>query len=458
MVGYNGTSSHNPPLTCQQVSGGTNQQQWACLYTTQKTQKHKKWHDGRLVVHFRRILFIHNANPPPGSKDDALDQLELSVDFDGSSFLESQQPLETEKFLITIEGPWQSPASTCDLPKKAPFSDAMQKLIHSGKFRRPRSYVPPPPQPRQPEFLLKRRAPIQPGELERRYYGNQPVKQTCHQQQTFQDHQQIQSYPSVAIPPEHRFIPSSHTTIPHTLDHTNSSHEKNGDAFAHEKSESIPDMSLFQASYSTRSHPKENVMMNATEIPPLSHLSASQQLHRNAPRHGVQCTGRASLLEDGDDFEAHQFYGEEEEEENDKEIFPCDQFQLQSSLVPTLERNEEMPSKKQRTELSQERAASTTMSRADLLNLFDAQSHHKSTAKESSTNKETKSTLLSSLWKDESALDQEDTCDESLSDEEASSIDDDEEQISEANQKSKTKTDSVKTFQFTLSSQDDGAS
>lgn len=148
-----------------------NKQQFACLYTKHKTQKHKKWNDGRMIVN-RFGCRLYDADPQPGAGDPMIDTCALSGN-EAQSILSGQRTdVETEKFLITIDGPWKTPPTIAP-PSKVTASQGMSKLLQS-KYRKPKRMGPPPPskRPDNPVFS-KRQRPLQPGELQRRYYGQQ---------------------------------------------------------------------------------------------------------------------------------------------------------------------------------------------------------------------------------------------------------------------------------------------
>jgi hypothetical protein len=161
------------------------QQQFSCLYTKHKTQKRKIWQDGRLILK-GCLAVLHDANPPAGSGDPALCQCELTrpqINHIRSNLHEGN--LETEKFLIDVEGAWTRVSSGANLqptarPPVGAVSTSMKKVL-TKKYRKPGAYVPPHPMQRaqqeqqqhqQSSLLGKRRQPLQPGELQRRHYGN----------------------------------------------------------------------------------------------------------------------------------------------------------------------------------------------------------------------------------------------------------------------------------------------
>ena len=150
--------------------------QFSCLYTHQKTQKRKKWQDGRFTVEFGRVGKLFDANPTPGSGNPCLAQVELSRP-EATALIERHQTnIEAEKYLIQLEGLWvdnHSYSSSAQQPTAAEPSSKMQKLMKS-KYRRPGkagTFRPPNPQSHQVATTTARRRPLQPGELVRQHYG-----------------------------------------------------------------------------------------------------------------------------------------------------------------------------------------------------------------------------------------------------------------------------------------------
>ncbi|KAL7472530.1 hypothetical protein ACHAXS_012905 [Conticribra weissflogii] len=184
------------------------------LYTHQKTKKKKSWKDGRLVLRSTRAS-LYEAVPIPGSAGGAIDSLDLTTKearclrdgyYDGE--------LESEKFLIAVEGPWnavgggsgdnvhgtdhnnnplwndpttqstkQQLRQRDHLRQRRLPSSSMKKLLEN-KFRIPQKIIPlHPEEKRRREAMtgvggsgggrmMKRSRPLQPGELERRFYGD----------------------------------------------------------------------------------------------------------------------------------------------------------------------------------------------------------------------------------------------------------------------------------------------
>lgn len=175
------STTHAAPCSQTQTK-----RQFACLYTKQKTQKHRIWHDGRLVVTGTRAS-LYDANPVPGSSGGPLDECDLSSDHKRRIVEAHETQLETEKFLVQLEGPWDGaaltlrPTGTENAPGRNDRSHTfknkkisrMEKILNS-KFQKPKLYVPPNPDSRPTRavaLLGKRRRPLQPGELERIRYG-----------------------------------------------------------------------------------------------------------------------------------------------------------------------------------------------------------------------------------------------------------------------------------------------
>lgn len=172
---------------CQSFLYGhsTRTQQFACLYTKHKTQKRKIWNDGRLVVSSSNGFAsarLHDAHPPAGSGDPLLDKCQLTPS-QGKN-LQQGVLLDMEKFLVTVEGRWDGTSSESLTGIRASATSApsagMQKLL-SKKFQKPSRVRPPPPTlsaaAKLPPHVAKRRRPLQPGELQRQYYGtNMPTQ------------------------------------------------------------------------------------------------------------------------------------------------------------------------------------------------------------------------------------------------------------------------------------------
>jgi hypothetical protein len=166
--------------TCESFSHASSshqrQQQYNCLFTKHLTQKRKKWLDGRLVVKGTRVT-LYDANPALGASDFSLDECELGPK-QRCGQLSSETKIQTEKHIIEVTGPWKCGGQQGI--KRAPLISNGMKKVMQNKFRivKMGTHAPPPQaQRKQASFLGKRRLPLQPGELERRYYGTQPPQQ-----------------------------------------------------------------------------------------------------------------------------------------------------------------------------------------------------------------------------------------------------------------------------------------
>lgn len=205
-------NSFNNPTSCNQNSS-IFKHEYQVLYTHQKTKKKKSWKDGRLVLHNTRAS-LYDAVPIPGSAGGIIDSLDLTTNearclrdgyYDGE--------LESEKFLITVEGPWNAVGGGSDgsgdgtdnndndgnnplwnnptaqstkrhlqqrrlLRQRQQPSASMKKLLNN-KFRIPQKIIPLHPEEKRRREAMnggggmaKRSRPLQPGELERRFYGD----------------------------------------------------------------------------------------------------------------------------------------------------------------------------------------------------------------------------------------------------------------------------------------------
>jgi hypothetical protein len=303
--------------------------QYACLYTHQKTQKRKTWQDGRLEVKGSRIE-LYAACPKLGAGDPILDVVEIT---NTSIPLENQlnisSIIETEKFLIDIQGPWQIQntviSSQEQTQTKCTQQQASQPLISNGmkkvmgtKFRKPQSHG-PPKLPLQPNgtSTVSRKRPLQPGELIRQYYGDVTRLQSSQELSSTGSYWQAQPQSRSELPPytlpkqpsrEPTMVPASETC-------ENTFQQRQG----------IVQMKMMkQQNYSlrTESHPptlhsatisKEMPIPDPTKPPPTQNTHSNQSTTMKRTMF--------SCLDNG--FQASQFYGEEEEdkEEGLPEVF-----------------------------------------------------------------------------------------------------------------------------------------
>jgi hypothetical protein len=169
----------------------------SCLYTKQKAQKRKIWHDGQMVVN-RRTCCIRLEDAPTESStrltiplNSVLDQIEMSKQQMEQilSHTNHQQPtIEFENYLVSSWEP-STTTSAVTYNRSSTISNSsssgtgrttttsgMQKLLAT-KFRPPTcsNYKPPS----RENTLLPLKRPLQPGELEQRYYSS-IANNDCH--------------------------------------------------------------------------------------------------------------------------------------------------------------------------------------------------------------------------------------------------------------------------------------
>lgn len=164
----------------------------SCLYTKQKSQKRKVWHDGQIVVNHRTCCIrLEDATTESSTRStipltSVMDQIELSkqqIEQILSPTSHQQPTIEFENYLVSS---WEPRSTTSAVSynrsstissstsisssssSRATTTSGMQKLL-STKFRPPTcsNYKPP-----SKENTLPRKRPLQPGELEQRYYNN----------------------------------------------------------------------------------------------------------------------------------------------------------------------------------------------------------------------------------------------------------------------------------------------
>ena len=273
------------------------QQQFSCLYTKQKTQKRKTWSDGRLVINTTttstHVVTLHAAYPSPGMGDPILDQLEMILPpSDITMILLQRQHIETELYLIHIEGPWvvcpSILSTSCTIQKNPNHrvilpSRGMQNVL-TRKFQKPTTRIPPPPPQQQQLETQRRRRPLQPGELIQQHYGIPPPPPPS---SLFQ-HSPQESVPSQFLHQNQNdsttatIVPTNHSSV-HTTSHI---HQE----FRRASSSSI----------SMNSHEK-----NAATIPsppPAPHQQLSSSSHSNQ-RNTTTTQRRSRTPNDGNDDE-----------------------------------------------------------------------------------------------------------------------------------------------------------
>lgn len=298
-LGYeDGHASASTAPACASSSTAPSRQ-FACLYTKHKTQKRKVWQDGRLVMR-GSLATLHDAHPAPGAGDPVLDQRDIGPTLTRQEQL-TEHLIELEKFLVQIEGPWQ-PSSTTTAPAAvppAPPSAGMQKVLGK-KFQKPARKVPPPPSAHVPA-LAKRRRPLQPGELQRQYYG----------QPTY-----VQPAPAPLAPPPHG--------LPHRPPPLAPPRAAAPSPMVHAPPPPLPP--LVEGTRPYDSHPNDVGLGNqstrglepAATLPPNPSAPGSALPLGHAPTTTMASTRPTSMFA-SNGFDPSSFYGEDEEEEEDSD-------------------------------------------------------------------------------------------------------------------------------------------
>jgi len=251
-------------------------QQFCCLFTKMKTQKRKIWQDGKLVLNGASVS-LYDAHPPPGSCGTQLDQTELSrVQVHNLVHL-LEGRVETDKFLIQVDGPWQVMAGCSTFTHTTPLvSKGMQKLMKK-KFRKPGRFLPTDPKIHQSNLqqssAKRPRKPLQPGDLEQRYYGNQQASGSQSRfHPAWNQHHAQSSYPT--MPNQDHISSLSPSWIGHSLDCERKNDEAvNGDAPVNQQRAS--------------KHSYEGFLPNLADLrsrhPPQNHGEATNQHKGSSP-------------------------------------------------------------------------------------------------------------------------------------------------------------------------------
>lgn len=321
----------------QQRHGGGS---FHALYTKQKTQKRKIWQDGRIAVQPHAVN-LHSASPPPGGGDPVLDTCILTPSQIQAIRQGTLANLETEKFLVQVEGPWRGttvggvPSWGTTSNKIAP-SAAMLKVMQR-KFRKPAVKRPPPPSSgQQPAFLQRRKRPLQPGELHRQYYGDPPVQQQqpratqyplMHQQQKqmiYQQMNQRQQQSSHQNPSMSRHLPTPPQQRHDRYDVSDAQacgqHHPSASDSSIDTSKLPPHSGYHAAPTQDHDRPLSHLSHSARGAPPLNAGPPRYRQEWN-DSHPVDPVG-ASISRKRRDFVSNSFdpkgfYGEDGEEEED---------------------------------------------------------------------------------------------------------------------------------------------
>lgn len=134
----NKTTSNQAHFSQAPRNNSSNTNQYSVLYTHQKQKKKKQWKDGRLTLptHGGRAT-LYDANPVAGGGGAPIDTVEISAD--ERNIIVSGGELESEKYLIQIEGPWlptsiNSALTSLTNTNQPIVSTGMKKLM-SRKFQ-----------------------------------------------------------------------------------------------------------------------------------------------------------------------------------------------------------------------------------------------------------------------------------------------------------------------------------
>lgn len=171
---------------------------FSCLYTKQKTQKRKKWLDGRVIVQKSGLVNLYGADPKVvgAGANMTLDTVALSIEQAKLIINGIVKEIDFEKYLCEIEGEWNASnasngsgsqgasatSSIHSLQKKSDNSNlmarkrksdpGMQKLLNS-KFRKPTKFIPnSSKRSSQNMAQVQRMRPLQPGEYMRQFQNS----------------------------------------------------------------------------------------------------------------------------------------------------------------------------------------------------------------------------------------------------------------------------------------------
>lgn len=285
--------------------------QFACLYTHQKTQKRKVWQDGRLVLHGSRAA-LHSAHIVPGSSDPVLDQCDVSASDATAINAGRVSDLELDKFLVTIDGPWVSHHHRNNALEtklsNATASASMRKLL-TQKYRKPAQQIPPPRSNSGGDQSRKRQRPLQPGELQKKYYG-----------------QHLESSSSMSNGDRGPLFPASNTQ------EDGANHDMSSRGF---QQAYVPPRSTMHMNRSAP--PQSNTLTFAN---PQSQQTEQRQTNMGPTSHppSAKSSTTANEIADNSGYNPSSFYGEEEEEEQgfDDENSP-DLFQIPQGRSDTFQ-------------------------------------------------------------------------------------------------------------------------
>lgn len=161
---------------------------FSCLFTKHKSQKRKIWRDGKLKVSPSGSISIYDIGSNIISGNDAAPVDTMCIHTSQVGTIKSGSELESEKFLITVEGEWRqqetvTTASSSNISgdnASLSVNQASVKVKHNGrdgmkkllvhKFRKPTKFIPGQNR-RNNHPPIIRKAPLQPGEYMQQFQG-----------------------------------------------------------------------------------------------------------------------------------------------------------------------------------------------------------------------------------------------------------------------------------------------
>jgi hypothetical protein len=167
---------------------------YSCLFTKHKSQKRKIWQDGKLKISPSGSISIYDIGSNIISGSDATPVDTMCIHTSQVGTIKSGSELESEKFLITVEGEWRqqepmvSTSTSSSNVSHASVStnssstsihqnsikaknkrDGMKKLLVH-KFRKPTKFI-PGGQNQSNHPAVIRKAPLQPGQYMQQFQG-----------------------------------------------------------------------------------------------------------------------------------------------------------------------------------------------------------------------------------------------------------------------------------------------
>jgi hypothetical protein len=278
---------------------------FSCLFTKHKSQKRKIWQDGKLKVSPSGSISIYEIGSNIISGNDAPPVDTMCIHTSQIGTIKPGSELESEKFLITVEGEWrqQQSMATTSTPnitnanvvvnnnnsmKAKNGRDGMKKLmVH--KFRKPTKFI-PGQNSRNNHPLIVRKAPLQPGEYIQQFQDQSSNNNTMTHVQMNGGFQSYPSYNSRNVPMSHHVHRQEQYPQEHIRDESN-----------------VP------------SHPSnvQNSRTNTTSsIPPTHYSNGTHQAFKQALS-SMKLTKKCDNPFISNEFNPSSYYDESDEEEED---------------------------------------------------------------------------------------------------------------------------------------------